>query len=88
MLLSVQAFSATVQCAKAGRSYYPVSKDAIALAEYLEVKTCGNKNSNFQAYLRDNGIKMQKVKASSELKQRVAAAAKAKRAEKLKGFAF
>lgn len=83
-LASVNA--ASVQCAKVGRSYYPVSADAVRLAEHLEVKTCSGKT--YKAALEQLGAEMDIVPAPMELTNKLAAIKAEKVKKKIGAFKF
>jgi hypothetical protein len=86
LLLSSSLSAATIECAKVGRSTYPVSKDAIKLAQHLKLKTCTGKS--FKAAVKSLGQTIVMVPASAEVKALVEKTKLNAAAKKLSGFTF
>ena len=86
VLFIMTLHAANVECAKVGRSYYPVSKDAIKLAEHLGVKTCSGKN--YKMALKQLGAEMKIVPAPQSLIKKLEDAKAAKVRAKIGSFKF
>lgn len=87
-MASVAYAEPTVVCAKLKSTHktgYPVSKDAKALATYLNVKKC---SKSFQAACTAKGVTIQYVAADAKLRAELEAAKVARMKEKIAGFSF
>lgn len=82
------ATAADVVCAKLKDTHkigYPVSKDALKLASYLNVKTC---SKNFKAAVAAKGESIKYVIADQKLRDQLDAAKVARMKAKVSGFSF
>ena len=80
------ANAADIQCAKVGRSSYPVSADAKKLADHLKVKTCSGKT--FKYAVKELGQVVKQVAPTQELIDTIAKQRESNMKGKLQGFSF